>query len=48
MVKAIEGDTELGRFGDTSDIAAVVAFLASDERRWVTAQVIEASGGYKL
>ncbi|MCD0504395.1 SDR family NAD(P)-dependent oxidoreductase [Bordetella petrii] len=48
MVKAIEADTALGRFGDTSDIAAVVAFLASDEGRWVTAQVIEASGGYKL
>lgn len=48
MVKAIEGDTALGRFGETSDISAVVAFLASDEGRWVTAQVIEASGGYKL
>lgn len=48
MVKAIEADTALGRFGETSDIAAVVAFLASDEGRWVTAQVIETSGGYKL
>lgn len=48
MVTAIEADTALGRFGETSDIAAVVAFLASDEGRWVTAQVIEASGGYKL
>ncbi|CAM4144285.1 Short-chain alcohol dehydrogenase like protein [Bordetella tumbae] len=48
MVKMIEADTALERFGETSDIAAVVAFLASDEGRWVTAQVIEASGGYKL
>lgn len=48
MVKAIEADTALGRFGETSDIAAVVAFLASDEGRWITAQVIEASGGYRL
>lgn len=48
MVKLIEGDTALGRFGETSDIAAVVAYLASNESRWVTAQVIEASGGYKL
>lgn len=48
MVKAIVADTALGRFGETSDIAAVVAFLASDEGRWVTGQVIEASGGYKL
>jgi NAD(P)-dependent dehydrogenase (short-subunit alcohol dehydrogenase family) len=48
IVKAIEADTALGRFGETSDIAAVVAFLASDEGRWVTGQVIEASGGYRL
>ncbi|MGW4923924.1 SDR family NAD(P)-dependent oxidoreductase [Streptomyces parvulus] len=48
MVTAIEADTSLGRFGEAADIAAVVAFLASEEGRWVTAQVIEASGGYKL
>lgn len=48
MVYAIEADTALGRFGETADIAAVVAFLASSEGRWITAQVIEASGGYKL
>ncbi|GAB3921739.1 SDR family NAD(P)-dependent oxidoreductase [Mucilaginibacter myungsuensis] len=48
MVKSIEADTSLGRFGETSDIADVVAFLASHEGRWVTAQVIEASGGYRL
>lgn len=48
MVKAIEGGTALGRFGEPDDVAAVVAFLASGEGRWVTAQVIEASGGYKL
>ncbi|MDA5144083.1 SDR family oxidoreductase [Streptomyces sp. AD681] len=48
MTAAIEADTALGRFGEASDIAAVVAFLASDDGRWVTAQVIEASGGYKL
>lgn len=48
MVKAIEADTALGRFGEIEDVAAVVAFLASDQGRWVTGQVIEASGGYKL
>ncbi|MBZ6114543.1 SDR family oxidoreductase [Streptomyces olivaceus] len=48
MAAAIEADTALGRFGEVADIASVVAFLASNESRWVTAQVIEASGGYKL
>ncbi|KAK0332130.1 hypothetical protein LTR94_026134 [Friedmanniomyces endolithicus] len=48
MVAAIESDTALGRFGETADIVGVVAFLASDDGRWVTGQVIEASGGYRL
>ncbi|MGV9796748.1 SDR family NAD(P)-dependent oxidoreductase [Mycobacterium sp. NPDC003449] len=48
MVTAIESDTALGRFGEASEIAALVAFLASEEAQLVTAQVIEASGGYKL
>lgn len=48
MVKTIETDTALGRFGEPADIAAVAAFLASSEGRWVTGQTIEASGGYRL
>ncbi len=37
--------TPLGRLGTTSDVADVVAFLASPDARWVTGQVVEASGG---
>lgn len=48
MVKTIEGDTALGRFGEASEIAEVVTFLASNAGGWVTGQVIEASGGYRL
>lgn len=48
MVKAIEGDTAFGRFGESSEIAAVVHFLATDNAQWVTGQVVEASGGYRL
>ncbi|ODR15773.1 SDR family NAD(P)-dependent oxidoreductase [Mycolicibacterium porcinum] len=48
LVSVIKAETVLGRFGEASEIAAVVAFLASEDGRWVTAQVIEASGGYKL
>lgn len=33
------------RLGDPSDIADIVGFLASDEARWVSGQVIDASGG---
>ncbi|MGB3392710.1 MAG: SDR family oxidoreductase [Stenotrophomonas sp.] len=48
LVKAIEAEIALGRFGEPSEIAAVVAFLASGDGHWVTGQTIEASGGYKL
>jgi 3-oxoacyl-[acyl-carrier protein] reductase len=48
LVKAVEAQIALGRFGEPSEIAGVVAFLASDEGHWVTGQTIEASGGYKL
>lgn len=48
IVKAIEKDTALGRFGEATDIAEVVGFLASDKGGWVTGQVVEASGGYRL
>lgn len=37
--------TALGRVGEPDDIAAVVAFLASDEGRWVTGQTIRSDGG---
>lgn len=35
----------LGRFGTPEDVANVVAFLASDEASYVTAQVIDIDGG---
>ncbi len=48
VVKFIADDTALGRIGEPRDIADVVHMLASDAGRWLTAQIIEASGGYKL
>ena len=39
--------TPLGRVGEPEDIADVAAFLAGDDARWVTGQVIAASGGLK-
>src|SRR5438128_4123395 len=38
----------LGRMGQPADVAAVVAFLASDEPGDVTAEVINVGGGYVL
>ncbi|MGG4106772.1 SDR family oxidoreductase [Paenibacillus lautus] len=38
----------LGRIGQPSDIADVVAFLASSDGRWVTGQMIDATGGSHL
>jgi NAD(P)-dependent dehydrogenase (short-subunit alcohol dehydrogenase family) len=38
----------LKRIGQPGDIADVVGFLASDNARWVTGQVIEATGGTAL
>lgn len=35
----------LGRFGQPEDVAAVVAFLASDEAAYLTGQVITVDGG---
>jgi 3-oxoacyl-[acyl-carrier protein] reductase len=40
--------TALGRLGEVEDIADVVAFLASDEGRWITGQSIIASGGLRF
>ncbi|MEV1171206.1 glucose 1-dehydrogenase [Nonomuraea sp. NPDC049784] len=37
--------TPLGRLGQPSDVADVVAFLASPDSRWVTGQNIRATGG---
>lgn len=38
----------LGRVGQPADIADIVAFLASDDSRWVTAQLLDATGGSGL
>ena len=38
----------LGRFGDPSDIAAAVAYLASDEAGWVTGVTLHVNGGMAM
>jgi 3-oxoacyl-[acyl-carrier protein] reductase len=46
MKRTLIERTPLGRIGTPSDIADVVAFLASSDARWITGQVLLASGGF--
>jgi len=36
----------LGRIGEVEDIARVVAFLASEDARWITGQNLRVNGGF--
>jgi NAD(P)-dependent dehydrogenase (short-subunit alcohol dehydrogenase family) len=38
----------LGRLGEPGDVAGAIAFLASDEARWITGQVLSVNGGYAM
>ncbi len=46
--KHLAGQTALGRVGLPDDIGGVVAFLCTDEARWINGQRIEVSGGIHL
>ncbi|WP_281364525.1 SDR family oxidoreductase [Paenibacillus agri] len=46
--KMAEEMSALGRVGKPSDIADIVAFTASSDGRWVTGQMIDATGGSHL
>jgi len=48
MVKRQEQNIPLRRVGCPEDIADVIVFLASDQARWLTGQVIKVSGGHEL
>ncbi|MET0885557.1 MAG: SDR family oxidoreductase [Mycetocola sp.] len=41
----VSADYPLGRLGRPEDVAAAVAFLASDDADWITSQVITLDGG---
>ena len=45
MVEHIANLTPLGRVGESHDIGGLVAFLCTDEAKWINGQRIEASGG---
>jgi 3-oxoacyl-[acyl-carrier protein] reductase len=45
---AINRGTPLGRVGQPNDIADVVVFLASEQARWVTGQLLWVGGGHRM
>lgn len=45
--KQLVQGTPLGRIGQPDDVATVVAFLASDDARWVTGSLLQAAGGLR-
>lgn len=44
-ISQLVGMTPLGRLGQPEDIGDAVAFLASDDARWITGQNIQVNGG---
>lgn len=48
MKSYLASQSPLGRVGKADDIGAVVAFLCTDEAKWINGQRIEVSGGMTL
>ena len=46
--KTVMGMQSLKRIGQPGDVASVVAFLVSDEARWITGDMVAVDGGSKL
>jgi NAD(P)-dependent dehydrogenase (short-subunit alcohol dehydrogenase family) len=48
MKTALSGMSPLGRVGQADDIGSVVAFLCSEDAKWINGQRIEVSGGINV
>ncbi len=47
-IKNLENEIPLGRIGNTNDISGCVYFLASEDARYITGQVISPNGGFVI
>lgn len=47
-VEDIAANTPLRRVGEPEDVADVVVFLASEQARWITGQLIYVGGGWRM
>lgn len=48
VVRTWEDLSPFGRIGQPEEIASVVSFLASDDAKWVTGQIVQAGGGVMM
>lgn len=48
LEERIRAETPLGRVGRPDDVADVVVFLASEQARWLTGQLLHAGGGHRM
>jgi NAD(P)-dependent dehydrogenase (short-subunit alcohol dehydrogenase family) len=46
--RLLEAQTPMGRFGEPDDIAWAAVYLASDEAKFVTGQVLSPNGGFYM
>lgn len=46
LINQLSSANAFNRLGEPDDISGVVAFLASEESRWITGQTIRANGGF--
>ena len=44
----INEGTPLGRLGTPEDVANVMVFLASEQARWMTGQLLYVGGGWRM
>ena len=47
FVNGLIAQTPLGRGGQPDDIGPIAVFLASDDSRWLTGEILIASGGLR-
>jgi len=45
--KSIVAQTPLGRLGQVDDIASVATFLASNDSKWITGELVRTGGGLR-